>query len=89
VVEDGGPVLAARLVGSSDETLVVPEGWSWENSITKNTFFAPNEALKDSLEYVRSEQNGLEVWRDRVTRELRYIGRPTDPTIALARRVRA
>ena len=89
VVEGGGPVLTARLVGSTDETLVVPEGWSWENSITKNTFFMPNEALKDSMEYVRSEPDGLDVYRDKVTGELRYIGRPVDPYLMLAQRTLA
>jgi hypothetical protein len=88
-VEGGGPVLTARLVGSTDETLVVPEGWSWKNSITKNTFFMPNEALMDSVEYVRSEPNGLDVYRDKLTGELRYIGRPTDPLHAVAQRVQA
>lgn len=89
VVEGGGPVLTARLVGSSDETLVVPGGWSWEHSITKNTFFMPNEALMDSVEYIRSEPSGLDVYRDKITGELRYIGRPTDPLHARAQRVMA
>lgn len=88
-LEGGGRVLIARLVGNTDDTPVVPEGWTWENSITKNTFFMPNEALKDSVEYVRSEPDGLDVYRDKATGALRYIGRPTNPTITMSQRVQA
>lgn len=88
-LEGDGRVLIARLVGNTDDTPVVPEGWSWERSITRNTFFMPNEALKDSMEFVRSEPDGLDVYREKATGELRYIGRPTDPTIAMSQRVQA
>ena len=88
-LEGGGRVLIARILGNNADTPVVPEGWTWENSITKNTYFMPNEALKDSVEYVRSEPGGLDVYREKATGELRYIGRPTDPTITMSQRVQA
>jgi len=88
-VEDGGPVLVARLVGSTDETLFVPEHWSWADSITKNCFFVPSSEVEATFAFVRMGDDGLEVWRDKASGELRYIGRPTDPLIALSQRVQA
>ena len=86
---DGGTVLAARLKGSSDDTLVVPENWTYETSATKNTSFVRNEDFDAGRVYLGSTGDGLDVYRDKITGELRYIGRPTDPLHALAQRVMA
>jgi hypothetical protein len=32
---EGGPLRAARLLGSTDEQVAVPPGWTWDSSLTK------------------------------------------------------
>jgi hypothetical protein len=36
------PAAAARLTGSKISTVATPIGWSWEQSLTRNFFFAPS-----------------------------------------------
>jgi len=86
---DEGVVLAARLKGSNDDTLVVPEGWAYETSATKNTRFTLNEDFAASLVYVGPAAGGLDAYREKATGELRYIGRPVDPYLMLAQHLRA
>lgn len=74
--EGTGDVLAARLVGDASDELVVPEGWSWETSMTKNCIFVPNSAAGTNL--TRLEQrDGLESYRDELTGEVHHLSRPT------------
>lgn len=77
-VGDGQKVAAARLVGGREESLFVPDGWSYENSLTAHHVFTPLDAVADLFEFVR-EEAGMEVWRERATGEERYIERPVRP----------
>ena len=86
---DEGVVLAARLKGSNDDTLVVPEGWTYATSATKNTRFTMNEDFAASLVYVGATDDGLDVFREKANGELRYIGRPVDPYLMLDQRTLA
>lgn len=86
---DEGVVLAARLKGSNEDTLVVPEGWTYAASATRNTRFVPNEDFAASLVYVGPAGDGLDAYREKATGELRYVGRPVDPYLMLAQRTLA
>jgi hypothetical protein len=73
-VQRGGVVQGARLRGSISEELVVPFGWTWASSLTMNCKYAPDSELV-TAEYVGTTNSGVDVYRDEITGQPRYIGR--------------
>jgi hypothetical protein len=74
---DGDPkkrVAACRLNGSTQSVVVTPEGWTFEQSLSSSFGFVPDEHLKKSLTFVR-HQDGMEVYRNRLTGKEVFIGR--------------
>lgn len=71
----GGRVSAARLVGSREQGLICPDGWTFEHSLSKSFEFHPGRKLNDNYEFVRHE-HGTDVFRDRRTNKEVYITRP-------------
>ena len=70
----GGTVMACRFVGSTDSTLVTPDGWTFERSLSHQFTFAEQGRVPEYLDFVRSE-GSVDVYRDLRTDELVYIGR--------------
>lgn len=68
------PVAVARLQGSTETRTVFPAGWRWEGSMSRTAEFVHNDKADETVTFVRSE-DGLDVYRDNRTGELRYIGR--------------
>ena len=68
----------ARLQGTSDNKLVCPGGWSYQNSLSRNSEFHPGVEPNQNYEFLRTE-NGLDVYRDRTTGRELFIGRTSPP----------
>ncbi len=70
----GAKVAACRLVGSRVASIMLPEGWEYEGSLSQTYGFIPAGELDKSLEFLRRE-NGMDVFLNRLTGEEVYIGR--------------
>lgn len=76
---DGDPsqrVGACRLIGSRHSTLMTPEGWVYEESLSGTFGFVPTDQ-RDSIDVVDGE-NGLEVLRTPLSDKPMYVGRTSD-----------
>lgn len=82
-LEGGGRILAARLTDSTDDRIVLPEGWTFEASFTRNKFFSSPPISMEALEYVRTE-GPLGVWRHKLTGDERYVATRPDHLQPLA-----
>lgn len=71
---DGHPVAACRLTGRRDSHLITPDGWQYEGSLSASFGFVPDEHLDKSLAFLRHE-DGLDVYCNRLTGKLVYVGR--------------
>ncbi len=71
---DDGVVLAARMKGSASHSLMVPFKWTRETSLTVNCVYAPDSEL-ETTEYVGTTCAGVDIYRDAITGQPRYIGR--------------
>ncbi len=74
---DGNPdrrVAACRRVGSSSKQVVMPEGWSFETSLSGSYGFVPTEHADRSLRFLRHE-DGLDVYLNELTGEEVFVGR--------------
>ena len=69
-----GQVSVARLKGNNERALVVPEGWTFQNSLSRTAIFQPDDAPNEHLEFLRSENN-VDVYRDRRNGREVYVGR--------------
>lgn len=67
-------VSAARLVGSEQHTLMTPDGWEYENSLSASYGFVPSEHHDKSLKFLRHEGN-LDVYLNMLTGKEVYVGR--------------
>jgi hypothetical protein len=56
----GGLVAAGRLKGDDCNVLITPNGWTFDNSLSKSFGFVPNEAVA-RLDLLRKE-DGIEVY---------------------------
>jgi hypothetical protein len=70
-------VSACRLKGSTQSVVVTPDDWTFEQSLSANPVFVPNEDIEKRLTVVRNE-NGLDVYRDKATGKEVFIGRAAD-----------
>jgi len=68
------PVATARLKDGVETKTVFPPGWRWEGSMSEKSEFVPTEKADELVEFVRTE-GGIDVYRDKATGELRYVGR--------------
>ena len=66
---------ACRAVDSDIDTLVTPEGWSYEDSLSAHHSFVEPDALADAMDFVRADDK-VDVYRDKRTGKLVYVGRP-------------
>jgi hypothetical protein len=62
----GGAVVAARLKGSTNNTLYSPPEWRYEGSISSQPTFVSEAAVESEMEFLRHD-NGVDVYRDRRT----------------------
>ena len=70
----GGKVAACRLAGSRVASIMLPEGWEYEGSLSHTYGFIPAGEVDKSLEFLRHE-NGVDVFLNRLTGQKVYIGR--------------
>jgi len=59
----GGEVTACRLHGDATTTLVTPDDWRFDESLSDRTTFVPADDVADRMEFVR-HNNGCDVFRD-------------------------
>jgi hypothetical protein len=52
----------------------MPEGWTWDESLSRQFGFVPDGAQKHSLTFLRND-NGLDVYLNRLTGKEVYVGR--------------
>jgi hypothetical protein len=74
---DGDPkqrVSACRLAGSTQTIVIMPEGWIFGESLSSTFGFVPNGQSDKSLTFLR-HQDGMEVYRNRLTGKEVFIGR--------------
>ena len=73
-----GPRIAAGVhVHSKNMTLATPEGWRYEDSLSANFKFVPNEEMNENLKFLRHE-DGQDVYLDLSTEKEVYMGRTQD-----------
>jgi len=74
LTSSGGKVAACRLAGSRVASIMLPEGWEYEGSLSHTYGFIPAGEVDKSLEFLRHE-NGVDVFLNRLTGREVYIGR--------------
>jgi len=67
-------VHAARLKGSTSNQIITPDGWSWEQSLSREFGFVLEQDSARSLRYLRDE-NGMDVFLNTLTGKEVYVGR--------------
>ena len=74
---DGDPekkVGACRLFGSAVNQIVMPDGWTYENSLSSHFTFVDSDSLPERMKFIRHD-NGVDVYRDLNTEKEVYAGR--------------
>ncbi len=74
---DGNPdrrVAACQRVGSSSRQVVMPEGWSFETSLSTSYGLVPTEHADGSLRFLRHE-DGIDVYLNELTGKEVFVGR--------------
>lgn len=69
-------VSACRLKGSTQRIVSFPDGWDYENSLSKNYHFVQTENVAQVLEFIRKD-GGMFVYRHLPTGKIVYSGSPT------------
>ena len=72
----GGAVSAARLAGSQEKSLVCPDGWEFEQSLSHRHEFHSGNGPHEDLEFLRHE-HGTDVYRNRKTGQDAFVSRPS------------
>ena len=67
-------VAGCQAVDETDKTLLTPDGWKYEGSLSQTFVFAPTEQVEKSLKFLRHE-NGLDVYYNKLTDKKVYLGR--------------
>jgi hypothetical protein len=70
----GVTVLGCRLKGSVESGLVVPDGWTYEHSLSRSSVFVPQSEIGSTLTFVSSRGDGVDVYREASGREV-FVGR--------------
>lgn len=68
-------VSACRIKGSMQLIVSYPDGWEYENSLSKDYHFVQNEKVEQELEFIRKE-GGVSVYRHLPTGKTVYGGSP-------------
>lgn len=63
--------------GTEPGKIAVPSGWQFENSLSAQFTYIPNEEASERVEFLRHE-NGVDVFLDKQTGEEVYMGRLKD-----------
>lgn len=74
-------VSACRLKGSTQRIVSYPDGWEYENSLSKDYHFVQNEKVGQELEFIRKE-GGVTVYRHLPTDKIVYSCSPTNDAVA-------
>ena len=72
-------VAACRLKGSTSNTVIMPDGWKFETSLSASYGFVPSAATEKALKFLRNE-NGLDVYRSELSGKEVYVGRTNRET---------
>jgi hypothetical protein len=73
----GHRVAACRAAGSKDPTLITPNGWIYERSLSANFSFLPRAEADRQLRFLRHEHN-VDVFLHLPTGREVYVGRADD-----------
>jgi hypothetical protein len=68
-------ITACRLKGGVSDQLAIPEGWTFENSLSCSFSFVPTGKKGRSMTFLRREE-GLNVYRNALTGREAYIAEP-------------
>ena len=74
---DGDPskrVAGCQIIDGVEKTLIAPDGWKYEGSLSQTFSFTPTEHVDKSLKFLRHE-DGLDVYLSKLTGKEVYIGR--------------
>lgn len=74
-------VSACRLKGSTQRIVSYPDGWEYENSLSKDYHFVQNEKVGQELEFIRKE-GGVSVYRHLATDKIVYCGSQINDAVA-------
>ncbi len=76
VIEAGGiKIYACWLAGQPPGDIAVPDGWTFEGSLSQKPSFDPKGSEEHRRQFLRHE-NGLDVYLDLVTGKEMFVGRP-------------
>ncbi len=67
-------IMACRATDSTLDTMISPDGWQYEGSLSQTFAFAPSEHVDKSLKFLRHE-DGLDVYLNTLTGKEVYLGR--------------
>lgn len=70
----GVRISACWLAGQSPKEIALPEGWTYENSLSGQTLFVETDKFHGRLEFLR-HADGLDVYRDLTTGKEVFLGR--------------
>lgn len=78
-LDDAGKqqVAACRLAGSRSNTLMKPDGWTYQDSLSRSYGFSSRQSGKDGLRFLRHE-SGLDVYWNELTGREVFVGRTND-----------
>ena len=80
---DGNRVAACRTVGSTDREILTPDGWHYEESLSRSYGFVPTGSEEKSLVFLRRDKD-MDVFLNRLTGKEVYMGR-TEKVSAVGR----
>ena len=63
------------MIGGEVAECVMPEGWTFEQSLSRTHSFIPTEHVSRATEKI-GEKDGLDVYRNRLTGGEMFVGRP-------------
>jgi len=72
-------IAVCRLKGSALITVMTPDGWQFESSLSASYSFVPSGATEKALKFLRNE-NGLDVYWSTLSGKEVYVGRTNRET---------
>jgi hypothetical protein len=74
-IAPGKRVAAVQLKGTTSAGVACPQNWTYEKSLSRQYAVVPPQHIDKALQFLRHD-NGLDVYRDSLTGQEVYIGRP-------------
>lgn len=71
---ESGSVMACYLAGSDNQTLMTPDGWAYEDSLSARFGQTETDSTSERLEFLRHE-DGADVYRDKETGDEVFVER--------------